>query len=139
MSDTRDWNAEVIAEFRANRGAGASPYPDPPLMLLLHTIGAKSGREHIVPMRCLPDGDRLHVLASAHGSARHPDWYHNLVAHPDIVIEHGVETIPVRATELHGAERDAIFARHAARFPIFADRARTLACTIPVMGLDRPS
>jgi deazaflavin-dependent oxidoreductase (nitroreductase family) len=136
MPQERDWNAEVIAEFRANRGQVAAPYDDPPPMLLLHTIGARSGREHVVPMRCLPDGDTLYVFASAHGSERNPDWYHNLVAHPEIVIEKGTDTIPVRATELHGAERDAVFARQAARFPVFTEYQHRLKRTIPVIRLD---
>lgn len=137
MAEERDWNAEVIAEFRANKGEVASPYDDPPPMLLLHTIGARSGREHVVPMRSLPDGDMLYVFASAHGSTKHPDWYHNIVANPDLTIEKGTETIPVRATEVLGAGRDAIFARHAARFPVFADYERKLERTIPVIRLDR--
>jgi deazaflavin-dependent oxidoreductase (nitroreductase family) len=137
MSRVADTNAEVIAEFRANGGEVAAPYPDPPPMLLLHTIGARTGREHLAPMRSLPDGDVLYVFGSAHGSDRHPDWYYNVVAHPDFVIEMGAETIPVHATELHGAERDAIFARHAARFPIFTEYQQKLARTIPVIRLDR--
>jgi deazaflavin-dependent oxidoreductase (nitroreductase family) len=137
MSGEKDGNAAVIAEFRANGGEVAAPYDDPPPMLLLHTIGARTGREHVVPMRCLPDGDAWYVFASAHGSDRHPDWYRNVVAHPDFTIEKGTETIPVHATELLGAERDAIFARQAARFPIFAEYERTLARTIPVIRLDR--
>jgi deazaflavin-dependent oxidoreductase (nitroreductase family) len=136
MSAERDWNAEVIAEFRANRGEVAAPYDDPPPMLLVHTTGARSGKEHIVPMRALPDGDALYVFASAHGSDRQPDWYYNLVANPDITIEKGTESLAVRATVLHGAERGAIFARHAARFPIFTEYERTLARTIPVIRLD---
>lgn len=136
MPEEQDRNAEVIAEFCANGGEVAAPYPDPPPMLLLHTIGARSGREHVVPMRCLPDGDALYVFASAHGKARHPDWYHNLVAHPEIAVEKGSETITVRATEIHGDERDAIFERQAARFPIFAEYARALDRTIPVLRLD---
>ena len=99
MSGERDWNAEVIAEFRANQGQVAAPYDDPPPMLLLHTVGARSGREHVVPMRCLPDGDRLYVFASAHGSARNPDWYHNVVAHPDFDIEMGAERGAERGIE----------------------------------------
>ncbi len=133
----RTGNAEVIAEFRANAGEVQAPYDDPPPMLLVHTIGAKSGREHVVPMRSLPDGESLYVFGSAHGNDRNPDWYYNLVAHPDITIEKGTESIPVRATELHGAERDAIFARQAARFSTFSDYERKLARTIPVIRLDR--
>ncbi len=133
----RAGNAPVIAEFRAKRGEVTAPYDDPPPMLLLHTIGARSGREHVVPMRCLPDGDRLYVFASAHGSDRHPDWYHNVIAHPDFTIEKGTETILVHATQAHGAERDAVFSRQAARFPVFAEYERTLRRTIPVIRLER--
>jgi len=137
MSDARDWNAEVIAEFRANKGEVKAPYDDPPPMLLIHTIGAKSGKEHIVPMRAMPDGESLYIFGSAHGSHRNPDWYYNLVANPDITIEIGTDTIPVHATEVVGAERDAIFARQAARFPVFAEYQRKLKRTIPVIRLDR--
>ena len=137
MSEGRDLNAKIIAEFRANNGEVKAPYDNPPPMLLLHTIGAKSGKQHIVPMRALPDGEALYVFASAHGSERNPDWYYNLIANPEIMIEKGSETILVRATELVGAERDAIFARQAARFAIFAEYQRKLGRTIPVIRLDR--
>jgi deazaflavin-dependent oxidoreductase (nitroreductase family) len=136
MSEERDWNAEVIAEFRANKGEVAAPYDNPPPMLLVHTIGARSSKEHVVPMRAMPDGESLYIFASAHGSPRHPDWYHNIVANPEITIEKGTETIPVRAIEVTGAERDEIFARHAARFPVFAEYERKLDRTIPVIRLD---
>jgi hypothetical protein len=59
MSETRDWNAEIIAEFRANKGEVKAPYDNPPPMLLLHTIGARSGRDHGVPMRAMVDGETL--------------------------------------------------------------------------------
>jgi len=139
MPETRDWNAEVIAEFRANKRQVAAPYDDPPPMLLVHTIGARSGREHIVPMRAMVSerDDALFIFASAHGSDRNPDWYHNLVAHPDITIETGTETIPVHATEVTGPKRDRIFERQAARFPPFGDYERKLKRTIPVIRLDR--
>jgi deazaflavin-dependent oxidoreductase (nitroreductase family) len=137
MSDETELNAAVIAEFRANGGEVTSPYDDPPPMLLLHTIGARTGREHVVPMRCLPDGDSWYVFASAHGSDGHPDWYRNVVAHPDFTIEKGTETVPVHATERFGTERDAVFGRQAARFSIFAEYERKLQRTIPVIRLDR--
>lgn len=137
MTEDRDWNVEVIAEFRANQGDVKAPYDDPPPMLLLHTIGAKSGREHVVPMRGIPDGESLYVFASAHGGVKNPDWYHNIVANPDITIEKGTETISVRATEVVEEERDAIFARQAARFPVYTEYERKLARTIPVIRLDR--
>jgi deazaflavin-dependent oxidoreductase (nitroreductase family) len=84
----------------------------------------------------MEDGESLYVFASAHGSERNPDWYHNIVANPDITIEKGTETIAVRATEVVGEQRDAIFARQAARFPIFAEYERKLHRKIPVVRLD---
>src|SRR3954454_5889208 len=135
MPTQLETNAAVIATFRANKGEVPAPYDNPPPMLLLHTIGAKSGKEHIVPMRCLEDGETLYVFASAHGSQRNPAWYYNLLAHPDITIEKGTETIPVHATVLEGATRDQIFNRQAARFPVFAEYARKLKRTIPVIRL----
>jgi deazaflavin-dependent oxidoreductase (nitroreductase family) len=135
MPKLADTNAEVIAEFRASKGEVAAPYDNPPPMLLLHTIGAKTGREHVVPMRCLPDGNSLYIFGSAHGSDRNPDWYYNLLAHPDFTVEKGVETIPVHATEVFGEERETVFARQAARFPIFAEYQRKLKRTIPVIRL----
>jgi deazaflavin-dependent oxidoreductase (nitroreductase family) len=133
----RDPNADVIAEFRASGGAVKADYDDPAPMLLLHTIGAKSSREHVTPMRAMVDGDAFYVFASAHGSPRNPDWYHNLKAQPEITIEVGGGSIPVRATEITGEERQVIFDRHADRFPIFAEYQRRLDCTIPVIRLDR--
>lgn len=133
----REENAKIIAEFRAHGGEVAAPYPDPPPMVLLHTIGARSGDVHVVPMRCLVDGAARYVFSSAHGSARQPDWYRNVVANPDLLMEIGTDILPVHATELHGEERDAVFARQAARFPIFTEYARRLDRTIPVIRLDR--
>lgn len=136
MPGREDPNAEIIAEFRANQGVVAAPYDYPPPMLLIHTVGARTGKEHLVPMRGIPEGDSFYIFASAHGSDRNPDWYHNLIAHPDIDIELGAGTVPVRATEVVGYERDRIFGRHAARFPVFAEYERKLTRTIPVVRLD---
>jgi deazaflavin-dependent oxidoreductase (nitroreductase family) len=135
MTQGRDWNAEVIATFRAKGGEVPAPYDDPPPMLLLHTIGAKSGREHIVPMRGFPDGDDIYVFATAHGSARNPDWYHNLVAHPDIIIERGTESIPVHATVLEGAARQETIDRWIARVPMVRTIFEKTPRDVPVIRL----
>lgn len=137
MAQIANTNAEVIAAFRANGGDVPAPYDNPPPMLLLHTIGARSGKEHVAPMRTQLDGDTMYVFASAHGSPRHPDWFYNLLANPEIDVERGTETIAVRAVPVHGEERERIFARQKARFPIFADYEQRLERTIPVIRLDR--
>lgn len=133
----QEWNAPVIAEFRANGGEVAAPYDNPPPMLLLHTIGARSGREHIVPMRTRIEGDAMYVFGSAHGSTRHPDWYRNALANPDFQVEKGTETFLVHATEVTGPERERVFRAQAEAFPVFADYERKLERTIPVLKLER--
>ncbi len=128
-------NDEVIASFRATNGDVPAPYDDPPPMVLLHTIGRRTGREHVVPMRGLADADSVYVFATAHGSDRDPDWYRNLVANPDFDIEIGAETIPVHATVLAGDERDAVLARWIERVPPVAAVFERTARVVPVVRL----
>ncbi|MFI5885297.1 nitroreductase/quinone reductase family protein [Streptomyces sp. NPDC051554] len=105
-----DFNQPVIDEFRANRGR-MSGYFEGARLLLLTTTGARTGTPHTTPVGYLPDGDRVLVIASAAGSDRHPDWFRNLVAHPQVTVESGVFTYEARAEVLTGEERDRLFAR----------------------------
>ena len=81
MSETNDFNAKIITEFRANGGKVGGPFEGAP-MILVHHIGAKSGTERIAPLAYIPDGDRMLIIASKAGAPTNPDWYHNLKAHP---------------------------------------------------------
>ncbi|WP_203691184.1 nitroreductase/quinone reductase family protein [Streptomyces sp. SID12488] len=104
-----DLNARIIDEFRANKekvGGGFSRAP----LLLLHTVGARSGRSRVNPMTCLAARGRFLVFASKASCDRNPDWYHNLLAHTKVRIEVGDTILAVRAVELQGAERDTAFA-----------------------------
>ncbi|HEY0540554.1 MAG TPA: nitroreductase family deazaflavin-dependent oxidoreductase [Actinoallomurus sp.] len=134
MPDTVDFNAQTIAEFRANHGQVGGNFAGAP-MLLLHTVGARSGAPRINPMMYLPGEGRYLVFGSKAGSDRHPDWYHNLLAHPEVQIEVGDEILAVRAVELHGAERDAYYAEQASRYPGFAAYQRKTERIIPVIAL----
>src|SRR3989454_2562658 len=113
-----DWNAQVIAEFRKNHGKVGGYFEGAPL-LLLHTIGRRSGKPRINPMMYLKDGERYVVIASKGGADTHPDWYFNLKAHPDVQIEVGEETIDVHAEEVTGGERDTLYKGQATRYPGF--------------------
>ena len=87
-----DWNARVIAEFRANGGKVGGNFDGAPL-LLLHTAGAKTGKERINPMMYQDLGNgSIAVFASKAGADTHPDWYHNISAHPDVTAEIGTDT-----------------------------------------------
>ena len=135
MPDTNDWNASVIAEFRANEGKVGGPFEGAPVLLLTHT-GAKTGKTRTNPLMYLPDGDRFVVFASKGGAPSHPDWYRNLVANPSATIEVGTKTYQVKALVVTGDERDRLYARQAERYPQFAEYQRNTDRTIPVVALE---
>ena len=135
MSDREDWNSNIIQEFRANEGKVGGPFDGAPL-LLLHTTGARSGEERINPMMYLADGDRLVVFASKGGAPTNPDWYHNLVANPDLEIEVGTERRKVRARVAEGEEHDQLYAEQSKRYPQFAKYQEGTDRTIPVVILE---
>ena len=134
MSRSDDYNAANIAEFRSNHGKVGGYFEGAPL-LLLHTLGARSGRPRVNPVMYLKDGKRYVVFASKGGADSNPDWYYNLRAHPDIKIEVGDDTIDVRAEEVRGPERDKLYGRQSTLYPRFADYQRKTKRVIPVIAL----
>ena len=136
MTDVNDWNAQIIAEFRANEGRLGGQFEGAP-MLLLHTTGAKSGQERVNPMMYLDYEDRRFVFASKAGADTHPDWYHNLVANPAVSVEVGTEKYQARAASITGDDRDRIYAEQARRYPGFAEYAQKTSRVIPVVELTR--
>jgi deazaflavin-dependent oxidoreductase (nitroreductase family) len=136
MADTDDFNTAIIKEFRANAGKVGGPF-EGATVVLLHTVGAKSGHDRVNPVVYRTDGGRMYVFASKAGAPTNPDWYYNIVAHPQITIEVGPDTYGVTATEIEGAERDRIYADQAKEFPGFADYEAKTDRVIPVIALDR--
>ena len=135
-SPADQFNERTIAEFRANHGRVGGNFAGAPL-LLLHTVGARSGQPRINPMMYLADGDRYLVFASKAGSDRNPDWYWNLRASPEVTIEVGKETVAVHATELTGGERDEKYRIQSERYPGFAGYQQKTSRIIPVIALTR--
>src|SRR5712692_5563666 len=131
-----DYNRRLIEEFRANGGKVSGQFEHTPL-LLLTTIGAKSGQRRTTPMGYMPEGDRLIVFASSGGAPAHPDWYHNLVTHPQVTVEVGTETYDATATVLTGEERDRLYARQAELYPQFGEYQTKTTRKIPVIALER--
>ncbi|MEO7351220.1 MAG: nitroreductase family deazaflavin-dependent oxidoreductase [Marmoricola sp.] len=131
-----DWNAKIIEEFRASDGLVGGGFEGAPL-LLLHTTGAKSGQERVNPMMYLAVGDGFAVFASKAGADTNPDWYHNLVAHPEASAEVGTETIDVTARVLDEAERQPIWQEQKDKYPGFAEYESKTSRVIPVVMLER--
>ncbi|KOG15796.1 nitroreductase/quinone reductase family protein [Streptomyces viridochromogenes] len=130
-----DFNQQVIEEFRANKGR-VGGYFEGARLLLLTTTGARTGRPHTTPVGYLPDGgDRVLVIASAAGAPKHPAWFHNLLANPQVTIESGAFTYEARAVALEGEERDRAFARAVEADPGWAAYQEKTERVIPVVAL----
>ncbi len=141
MTGPHDWNAKIIAEFRANGGRVGGPFEGAPVTLV-HSRGRRSGRSYVTPMMYLADDAdpaTIYVFASKAGAPTHPDWYHNLTAAGEAEVEVGTETYPVTVTELTGERRDRVYAEQTRRYPGFAEyEAKTAGSrTIPVLALRR--
>jgi deazaflavin-dependent oxidoreductase (nitroreductase family) len=129
-------NQSVIKEFRANQGMVGGPMAGWPI-LLLTMVGAKTGRTLVRPVCYVRDGEHFAVIASYGGAPQNPPWYHNLVANPDVTVELGTETFTARATQVHGAERDRLFAEAVRLMPLFDDYQKKTKRQIPLMVLTR--
>jgi deazaflavin-dependent oxidoreductase (nitroreductase family) len=136
MADVRDFNRDLIDEFRANHGQVTGIFAGRPV-LLLTTTGAKSGKQHTTPVVYTADGDRLVIIASKGGAPTNPAWYHNLVANPTVTIELPDETFEARAVVTTGEERQRLFDAQAAEMPNFNDYAAKTTREIPVIALER--
>ena len=131
-----DRNLGIIQEFRANAGKVGGPFAGRSL-LLLHTIGAKSGQPRINPVACIRDGDRLVIIASKGGAPTNPDWYHNLLANPLVTVETGTEQFQARATVAAEPERTRLYNQMVAMMPGFAGYQQKTTRIIPVIILTR--
>jgi deazaflavin-dependent oxidoreductase (nitroreductase family) len=129
-----DFNSQIIDEFRANGGQVGGPFAGASL-LLLHTTGARSGAERVNPMVYGRAGDDYVVFASKAGAPTNPDWYHNLVAHPDVTAEIGTETVRLTARVAGREERDRIWTPWKAANPGFAEYEQKTSRQIPVVIL----
>ena len=132
--DFKEWNKGIIEEFRANAGKVGGDFEGAPLVLL-NTVGAKSGEARTNPLIALHKGDDIAIVASMGGAPRNPDWYYNVLANPEVTVEVGTETKPVRARVADPDERARLYAEIASIFPAFSDYEKATDRTIPVVVL----
>lgn len=136
MSVVNDRNKTIVDEFRANEGKIGGPFQGKTL-LLLHTKGAKSGRELINPVAYVKDDERFVVIASKGGAPTNPSWYYNILAHPDLTIEVGTEIFRVHATVAEEPERTRLYNKMVEMMPGFDDYRKKTTRKIPVIVLTR--
>ena len=160
-----DFNTQIIDEFRTRAGRLGGPF-EGWVLLLLTTTGARTGKPHTTPLGFVrdvgpdgsegaagpngsdgsgePDGERLLVVGSAGGSDRHPDWYRNILANPEVTVEipdaradGGIATWQATAVAATGTERDELFAKVVSVAPGYADYQKATDRILPVVALYR--
>lgn len=138
-SDWATMQRDLITQVRSGEGAVTRGPFAGRQVLLLTTIGAKSGVARMTPLVYSRDGDRLVIVASKGGAPTHPAWYHNLLAHPTVTIEAGGEKWQARATVIEDpAERRRLYDQHARLHGGFSEyEAKAGARVIPVILLER--
>jgi deazaflavin-dependent oxidoreductase (nitroreductase family) len=129
-----DWNTAIIKEFRENEGKVGGPFEGANL-LILHTTGAKSGQERVNPMMYFREGERYVVIASKAGAPSNPDWYHNLVAHPDVSVEAGTDQFEAVASVADEPERTELYSKMEAISSGFTEYKNKTERVIPVVIL----
>ena len=127
---------KIIEEFRANKGKVGGGFEGRTL-LLLHTVGAKSKQERINPVAYVRDGERYVVIASKGGAPTNPDWYHNILARPELTVEVGTETFKVHATVTSEPERTRLYNKMVEMMPGFDDYRKKTIRKIPVIALQK--
>lgn len=131
------FNAEVIAEFRSNGGVVGGPLEGVPLVLVTHR-GAITGAARTTPLGYYDDGDQLILFASNLGAARHPSWFHNIVASPRVTVELGEQTFEADATVLDGSDRTAMWKRLVTKRPFLVEHQQKAGDReIPLLALRR--
>ncbi len=104
-------------------------------LLLLHTIGAKSGEPRINPVAYLEDGDRYIIVASKGGAPTNPDWFYNVVANPKVEVEVGTKRFSAQATLAEEPARAELYEKMVAKNPGFDEYRHKTTRTIPVIVL----
>ncbi|CAN3984095.1 nitroreductase/quinone reductase family protein [Kitasatospora purpeofusca] len=131
------FNQAVVEEFRARGGRVGGPFEGGDL-LLLTTVGERSGREHTVPLGFVRTEGLLLVVASAAGAPEHPQWYRNLLARPLVRVELGTEVFDATAVPAEGDRRERLFEAVVRSAPGYGDYQRHTARLLPVVVLEHP-
>jgi F420H(2)-dependent quinone reductase len=123
------------AVYKASHGRiGGTAYGVP--VVLIESVGRKSGKRRTHPLLCKPDGDNLVLIASKGGTDRHPAWYHNLKANPDTTAWWKGEKRKVRARDATGEERERLWRMMADAYPEYESYQRRTDRQIPVVVLE---
>ncbi|QAY63661.1 nitroreductase family deazaflavin-dependent oxidoreductase [Xylanimonas allomyrinae] len=127
---------DQVELFESTGGAQGNTLNGRPVIILT-TIGARTGAVRKIPLMRVEHDGAYAVVASMGGAPQHPVWYHNIVANPHVELQDVDGKHDYVAREVHGAEREAWWARAVATWPPYAEYAERTDRVIPVFVLER--
>jgi F420H(2)-dependent quinone reductase len=128
------WSRDQVELYERSGGTEGTTLQGKPVIVLT-TVGAKSGKLRKIPlMRVEHNGDYA-VVASLGGAPQHPVWYYNLTTNPHVELQDGPVKKDYQAREVHGAERDAWWERAVAAWPGYAEYQKKTTRILPVFVL----
>ena len=131
-----EFNKSLIEEFRANGGKVSGQFEGAP-MILVTTTGRKSGQQRTSPLVYGKTGDDLYIIASKAGDPKHPDWFLNIEANPNVTVEVGTDKYEARARITVGEECARLYKQMADAMPNFKEYQEKTDREIPVVVLSR--
>jgi len=131
---TSDWARENAETYMASGGTEGTSLKGKPVVLLT-TVGAKTGKLRKTPLMRVEHDGQYAVVASLGGAPKHPVWYHNIVAHPRVELQDGTVSGDYEAREVFGEEKATWWARAVEVWPDYADYQQKTDREIPVFVL----
>jgi deazaflavin-dependent oxidoreductase (nitroreductase family) len=126
-----------VHKYRETGGRVGHIWKEGSTILLLTTIGRKTGRPGTTPLIYARDGDDYVIVASQGGAPRHPGWYRNLVKTPEVEVQVEDDVFMARARTAEGAERERLWAKANEIWPHYVEYQQRTDRTIPVVVLER--
>jgi deazaflavin-dependent oxidoreductase (nitroreductase family) len=129
------WVRDQVALYESSNGTAGTTMRDLPVIVLT-SLGAKSGKIRKNPLMRVEHDGRYAVVASMGGAPKHPVWYYNLVAHPLVELQDGPVRQDMTAREVTGDEKALWWERSVAAYPDYADYQKKTDREIPVFVLE---
>jgi deazaflavin-dependent oxidoreductase (nitroreductase family) len=132
---TWDWVARQVDVYESSGGTKGLTVQSRPVVVVTMR-GRRTGKVRKAAVMRVEHAGTYAMVASKGGDPKHPDWYHNLLADPDVTLQDGPDVRNMRARQVDGAERDEWWARAVEAYPPYADYQRKTDRTIPVLLLE---
>lgn len=131
-----DWSREQAEQYMESGGTDGTLMQGKPVILLT-TIGAKSGKLRKTPLMRVEHNGEYAIVASLGGAPKNPVWYYNVQANPRVELQDGTESHDYEAREVFGDERAAWWKRAVEAWPDYAKYQEKTDRQIPVFVLSR--